>query len=188
VAVTSSMLPLGTPAPTFRLPSIQGQVKSNADFAEADALLVMFISNHCPFVRHIEAKLGEVVGRYQGEGLAVVGICSNDVEQTPEDTEEGLEEQATRAGFDFPYLVDDGQLVAKAFGAACTPDLFLFGSDRTLVYRGRFDAATPGNDEPVTGQELEHAIVAALRGEPLEAEQLPSMGCGIKWKPGNAPE
>lgn len=188
VAVQSTMMPLRTQAPNFRLPSLQGQVKNLGDFDESPALLVMFICNHCPFVRHIESELGKVVSQYEAKGLAAVGICSSDIGQHPEDAEEGLEEQAERAGFSFPYLIDDGQYVAHDYGAACTPDFFLFGPDRTLVYRGRFDSTRPGSDEPVTGEDLTRAIEAVLGDEEVDADQHPSMGCAIAWKPGNEPK
>jgi len=187
VAVESTMLPLGTPAPEFELPSLDGKTVRLSDFSDADALLVMFICNHCPYVRHVEKELGAVVSDYADKGLAAVGISSNDVGQEPEDTPDGLREQVGRVGFTFPYLIDETQEVAKAYKAACTPDLYLFDRDRRLAYRGRLDASRPRNDEPVTGRDLRDAIDALLAGGQVPAEQLPSMGCAISWKPGNEP-
>jgi peroxiredoxin len=187
VAVESTMLPLGTPAPSIELPSLDGEQVKLDDFSDADALLVMFICNHCPYVRHVEKELSSLVSEYQQRGLAAVGICSNDVEQEPEDMPAGLSEQVARVGFTFPYLLDESQDVAKAYRAACTPDFFLFDADRKLVYRGRMDASRPRNDEPVTGQDLRRAIEAVLEGTDVPSEQLPSMGCSISWKPGNEP-
>lgn len=187
MAVESTMLPLGTPAPSLELPSLDGTTVTLDDFSDADALLVMFICNHCPYVRHVEKELGSLVTEYQERGLAAVGICSNDVEQEPDDTPDGLREQVDRVGFTFPYLIDDSQAVAKAYKAACTPDFFLFDGDRKLAYRGRMDASRPRNDEPVTGEDLRRAIEAVLDGKPVPGEQSPSMGCAISWKPGNEP-
>lgn len=187
MAVESTMLPLGTPAPSIELPSLDGATVSLDDFSEADALLVMFICNHCPYVRHVEKELSSLISEYQERGLAAVGICSNDVDQEPEDTPEGLREQVERVGFTFPYLIDESQDVAKAFKAACTPDFFLFDGDRLLAYRGRMDGSRPRNDEPITGEDLRRAIEAVLEGKDIPGEQLPSMGCSISWKPGNEP-
>lgn len=187
MAVESTMLPLGTPAPSIELPSLDGTLVTLDDFSDADALLVMFICNHCPYVRHVEKELGSLITEFQERGLAAVGICSNDVDQEPEDTPDGLREQVERVGFTFPYLIDESQDVAKAYKAACTPDFFLFDSDRQLAYRGRMDASRPRNDEPVTGEDLRRAIEAVLDGKPAPAEQMPSMGCAISWKPGNEP-
>lgn len=200
MAVQSRMLELGTPLPRFSLPAIDGgtvsgsssdsgsrQVVSTDDLADARALLVAFLCNHCPYVRHVEEGVAALARDYQPRGVAVVGICSNDTEAYPDDRPEGLAEQAERAGFTFPYLVDTSQEVAQAFHAACTPDFFLFGPDRRLVYRGELDGARPGNDEPVTGASLRAALDAVLAGQEVPGEQQPSMGCSIKWKPGNAP-
>lgn len=188
MAVESTMLPLGTPAPSIELPSLDGTTVTLDDFSDADALLVMFICNHCPYVRHVEKELGRLVTEYQKRGLAAVGICSNDVEQEPEDTPDGLRAQVDRVGFTFPYLIDDSQVVAKAYKAACTPDFFLFDGDRKLAYRGRMDSSRPRNEEPVTGEDLRTAIEAVLDGKSIPGEQMPSMGCSISWKPGNEPE
>jgi len=187
VAVESTMLSLGTSAPPIELPSLEGTTVGLDDFSAAKALLVMFICNHCPYVRHVEKELSSLVNEYQERGLAAIGICSNDVEQEPEDTPEGLREQVERVGFTFPYLIDESQDVAKAYKAACTPDFFLFDADRKLVYRGRMDASRPRNEEPITGEDLRQAVEAALMGEEVPGEQLPSLGCAISWKPGNEP-
>ena len=187
MAVESTMLPLGTPAPEFELPSVDGETFDLGKFAEADALLVMFICNHCPYVRHIEKELSTIVSEYSDRGLAAVGICSNDVDQEPEDTPEGLKEQIERVGFTFPYLIDESQDAARTYKAACTPDLYLFDGDRRLAYRGRLDASRPRNDEPITGEDLRNAIDAVLAGRDAPGEQMPSMGCAISWKPGNEP-
>jgi peroxiredoxin len=181
------MLPLGTPAPEFELPSVDRGTYGLGDFSEAGALLVMFICNHCPYVRHIEKELSTIVSHYSDRGLAAVGICSNDVDQEPEDTPDGLREQTERVGFTFPYLIDESQDAAKAYKAACTPDLYLFDGDRRLAYRGRLDASRPRNDEPITGEDLRNAIDAVLAGNDAPGEQMPSMGCAISWKPGNEP-
>ncbi|MGH3979700.1 MAG: thioredoxin family protein [Pseudonocardiaceae bacterium] len=187
MAVHSFMIPLGDPMPEFSLPSVGGEKVSSAEFAGAPAVLVMFLSNHCPYVRHIEQTLGSVVADYAGRGVAAVAICSNDTHTHPEDAADGLAGQARRAGFGFPYLVDESQDVAKAFNAACTPDFFLYDRSGRLAYRGEFDEARPRNDVPVTGEALRAAMDRVLAGEPVPEPQAPSMGCGIKWKPGNEP-
>jgi peroxiredoxin len=187
MAVESTMLELGTDAPPFELPSLDGETVSLEAFTGAPALLVMFICNHCPYVKHVEKELANLVAEYQTQGLTVVGICSNDVEQEPEDTPEGLREQVERAGFSFPYLIDETQEVAHAYRAACTPDFFLFDADQKLAYRGQMDSSRPKNDEPVTGEDLRTAIAAVLGGNRPDSEQRPSMGCAISWKPGNEP-
>jgi peroxiredoxin len=181
------MLALGTQAPHFELPSITGDTVALSDLSGAKALLVMFICNHCPYVRHVEKELSSLVTEYQEQGLVAVGICSNDIEQEPDDTPEGLREQVERAGFTFPYLIDESQDVAHAYRAACTPDLYLFDADHKLLYRGQMDSSRPKNDEPVTGADLRAAIAAVLGGGLPSAEQHPSIGCAISWKPGNEP-
>jgi peroxiredoxin len=187
MAVTSAMLPLGTPAPSFALPAVDGATVSSADLADAPALLVMFLSRHCPYVKHVQAELGRLGAEYAERGVAIVAICSNDAQRYPDDAPEGLARQAAEAGFTFPYLVDATQEVARAYGAACTPDFFLFDAERRLVYRGQMDDSRPSSDVPVTGEDLRAALDAVLAGDPVPGEQLPSMGCGIKWKPGNEP-
>jgi peroxiredoxin len=187
VAVNSFMVPVGTPAPDFALPSITGSKVSPADFAGAPALLVIFMSNHCPYVRRVEAGIGSVTASYAERGVATVGICSNDVASHPDDDAAHLAEQARRAGFTFPYLVDETQEVAAAYRAACTPDFFLYDADRRLAYRGQFDGARPSNDVPADGATLRAALDDVLGGRPVPEPHAPSLGCNIKWKPGNEP-
>lgn len=186
MAANSFMVPLGTPAPAFDLTAVNGGSVALDDFKGAPATLVTFLSNHCPYVRHIETALGTLAAGY-GSRLSVVAICSNDSVTYPDDDATHLAEQAARAGFTFPYLLDETQEVAKAYRAACTPDFFLYDEGLRLVYRGQFDDSRPGNDVPVTGASLRAAVDAVLAGEPVGADQRPSIGCGIKWKPGNAP-
>jgi peroxiredoxin len=187
MAVISTMLPLGTKAPDFDLPTAAGGRVDLSDFADASVLLVVFLSNHCPYVKHIQTGLGDLARDYAPRGVATVGIASNDIGMYPDDAPDRLAAQARQAGFDFPYAVDETQQVARAYRAACTPDFFVFDADRALVYRGRMDAARPGNDEPVNGNELRAALDAALEGRTLD-DQQPSMGCNVKWKPGNEPD
>ncbi|MGW8266511.1 MAG: thioredoxin family protein [Longimicrobiales bacterium] len=187
-ATPSTMPPLGMAAPDFSLPDHTGEVRSLADFREAPALLVAFICYHCPFVVHIRRAFGAFAREYQEKGLAVVAIQSNDVSQYPQDGPEGMAKEIEEGGYGFPYLYDETQEVAKAFRAACTPDLFLFDGDRRLVYRGQFDDSRPGNDLPVTGRDLRAAVDAVLAGKPVPEEQRSSVGCNIKWKAGNAPD
>jgi peroxiredoxin len=187
-ARTSTMLPLGTEAPHFSLPDTRGRTVSIHDYDESKGLLVMFICNHCPYVKHLRGALADFASEYGPKGLGIVAISSNDVERYPADAPDQMAREAKEAGYSFPYLYDETQEVAKAYRAACTPDFFLFDGDRQLVYRGQFDDSRPGNDRPVTGRDLRAAADAALTGKPVEGEQTPSIGCGIKWKPGNAPE
>ena len=179
---------MGTPAPGFALPDTQGEVVSLADFSEARALLVVFMCNHCPFVKHILNGFIDLAREYQSKGAAVVAINANDVEHYPDDHPDAMRRMAAEKGFTFPYLYDGKQTVAKAYHAACTPDFFLFDADRTLVYRGQMDDSRPGNDEPITGADLRAALDAVLAGDPVPAEQKPSIGCNIKWIPGNEPD
>jgi len=183
----STMMQLGTHAPDFALPDFEGQVHRLSDFDNAPALLVAFICNHCPYVRHIRAAFADFARRYQARGLAVVAINSNDLESHPKDGPEGMREEARGLGYTFPYLLDETQETAKAYGAACTPDFFLFDGERRLAYRGRFDDSRPNSGIPVTGKDLEAAVEAVLAGKPMPNEQKPSLGCNIKWRPGNAP-
>jgi peroxiredoxin len=187
-AVTSTMLPLGTQAPDFRLPDTDGRLVACDDLKDAPALLVMFICNHCPYVKHIRSGLARFACDYLGRGLAIVAINANDVAAYPEDRPEKMAEEKRQAGYVFPYLYDETQAVAKAYRAACTPDFFLFDRERRLVYRGQFDDSRPGNDRPVTGADLRAAVDAVLAQRPVAAEQRPSIGCNIKWKAGRAPE
>ncbi len=184
----STMAGLGTVAPDFALPDADGRTVVLGDFAAAPGLLVAFICNHCPFVVHLREELVRAVKRYQGKGLAVVGISSNDVEGFPQDGPELMARQAEEFGYTFPYLFDETQSVAKAYTAACTPDFFLFDGERRLVYRGQFDGSRPGNDVPVTGVDLGAAVDALLAGDPIPQDQRPSIGCNIKWKAGNEPD
>jgi len=188
VAVNSTMLALGTAAPDFRLRDTDGAWVERGDFDDAKALLVMFICNHCPFVQHIRGGLAAFARDYLARGLAVVAINSNDVAAYPDDRPEKMAEEKRRSGYPFPYLHDETQAVAKAYRAACTPDFFLFDRQRRLVYRGQFDDSRPGSDRPVTGADLRAAADALLTDQPISAEQRPSIGCNIKWKPGAAPE
>ena len=185
---STMMLPLGTKAPEFRLPDPFGRVWSLVDFEGAPALLVAFICNHCPFVKHVRGGFAQLAKEYQDRGVAVVGISSNDFVAYPDDAPPAMAEEIRLAGYTFPYLVDEGQQVAKDYGAACTPDFFLFDRDQQLVYRGQMDGSRPGNDVPVTGKDLRQALDAVLEGKPVAAEQRPSLGCNIKWKPGSEPE
>jgi peroxiredoxin len=188
VAVNSTMLPLGTRAPLFRLPDPGGKTVSLADFKSAPALLVVFMCNHCPYVRHIRGGLASLARDYGPRGVAVVGINSNDVASYPADSPAKMAEEAASAGYVFPYLYDETQAVAKAYRAACTPDFYLFDKDQRLVYRGQFDDSRPGNSIPVTGQDIRAALGAVLAGKPVPPNQKPSIGCNIKWKLGNEPE
>lgn len=188
VRVDSTMVPLGTLAPEFALADTQGWTVKLGDYALAPGLLVMFLSNHCPYVKHIRAKLAEVTGEYIDQGLAVVGINSNDVDMYPDDSPAKMAEEVITAGYRFPYLFDETQQVAHAYRAACTPDFFLFDRDRRLVYRGQFDNSRPSNGQPLTGRDLTAAVEALLAGRSVPAQQIPSAGCNIKWKPGNEPE
>jgi peroxiredoxin len=180
----STMVPLGTAAPNFKLPDTTGKLLSLADFKDAPALLVVFMCNHCPFVQHIRAGLAQLARDYQARGLAMVGINSNDVANYPADSPAKMAEEAKRAGYVFPYLYDETQAVAKAYHAACTPDFFLYDRDRRLAYRGQFDDSRPSNGGPVTGADLRAAADAVLQGRAVSAEQKPSIGCNIKWKRG----
>ncbi len=189
MAVTASkMLPLGTSALDFSLPDTKGNIVSLGDFKQAPALLVVFMCNHCPFVKHILSDLIRLVKEYQAKGVAVIGINSNDAANFPEDRPEMMAEVANESGFTFPYLYDETQEVAKAYRAACTPDFFLFDKEQRLVYRGQMDGSRPGNNIPITGVDLRAAIDAVLEGKQVSTEQKPSMGCNIKWKQGNEPE
>jgi peroxiredoxin len=181
------MLPLGTAAPDFSLPDTQGKTVSLADFKDSPALLVIFMCNHCPFVKHIINELVKLAKEYQQKGAAVVGINSNDVENYLEDRPEMMAKVAGKNGFTFPYLYDKTQNIARAYRAACTPDFFLFDKSRTLVYRGQMDDSRPGNGIPVTGRDLRAALDAVLKGEKISGIQKPSMGCNIKWKSDDSP-
>lgn len=184
----STMLPLGTEAPDFLLPQPDGRAISLSEFADAPALLVMFICNHCPYVKHVAPELARLGREYQKKGVAIVAISANNVNTHPDDSPEKMEEEIVRRGYTFPYLYDESQEVAKAYRAACTPDFFVFDADKRLVYRGQLDGSRPGNDVPVTGEDLRAALDAVLAGQTVAEEQKPSLGCNIKWKAGNEPK
>jgi peroxiredoxin len=175
------MVPLGTPAASFSLPNIDGRSVSLSDFA-GEPLLVVFICNHCPFVKHIRTGLAAFAYEYSRKGLSIVGINANDAENYPDDSPEMMKKEAAEAGYVFPYLFDESQGVAKAYAAACTPDFFLYDRQHRLVYRGQFDDSRPGNDLPVTGASLRAAADAVLSGRDVPGDQKPSIGCNIKWK------
>jgi len=183
----STMLELGTRAPQFSLPGTDGKTVSLDDFAKAQALLVMFLCNHCPYVKHVQSGLAKVTADLAKRGVGVVAISSNDVSTHPDDSPELMKVEKERAGYVFPYLYDESQKVAQAYHAACTPDFFLFDAARKLVYRGQMDSSRPGNGVEVTGEDLRAAVDALLAGKPVAKEQRPSIGCGIKWKPGMEP-
>jgi peroxiredoxin len=188
VPVPSTMLALGTKAPDFELPDVvTGRTVSVRDFDGRRALLVMFICRHCPYVRHVRSELARLGRDFADSELAIVAISSNDPTEYPEDAPESLAEEAREAGYAFPYLFDETQEVAKTYTAACTPDFFLFDADRALVYRGQLDDSRPTNRLPVTGKDLRAAIGAVLSGEPVSDDQRASIGCSIKWRPGNDP-
>jgi peroxiredoxin len=181
------MLPLGTAAPDFRLPDTDGKTVALADFKNAP-LLVLFICNHCPYVKQIRQGLAQLGRDYLPKGVGIVAINSNDVANYPADSPAKMKDEVKLAGYTFRYLYDETQAVAKAYHAACTPDIFLFDRAHKLVYRGQFDDSRPGNNQPVTGKDLRAALDAVSRGQPVPAEQKPSIGCNIKWKSGNAPD
>jgi peroxiredoxin len=185
----STMLELGTRAPEFALPDVcTGQTVSLSDFSEKPALLVVFMCAHCPYVKLVESQLAAIGKDYADRGLGMVAISANDPEHYPDDAPPFLQAQAERLGFNFPYLFDETQETAKAYRAACTPDLYLFDKDKKLAYRGQLDDARPGNDKPVTGVNLRSAIDSVLNNAPVTESQLPATGCNIKWKPNNEPD
>lgn len=188
VLTSSTMLELGSEAPDFRLPTVDGGEVTLSSFDDKDAFLVIFLSRHCPYVQHIASGLAEFGRDFLGSQLAIVGISSNDVLNFPDDAPEKLRAMAKELDIPFPLAVDESQEVAKSFRAACTPDFFLFDQKRELVYRGQFDDSRPGNDKPVTGRDLREAVTAVLAGREVNLNQAPSVGCNIKWKPGNEPE
>ena len=185
----STMLALGTRAPDFSLPdTVSGREVTPADFAGRKALLVMFISRHCPYVVHVKEELARIGKDYGGRDVGILAISSNDVANYPDDAPALLREMAETVGFDFPVCYDESQEVAKSYKAACTPDFFLFDGGRHLVYRGQLDDSRPGNGKPVDGRDLRAALDAVLAKKPVRPDQRPSLGCNIKWKPGNAPD
>ncbi len=183
----STMLPLGTAAPDFELPDTDGRTVSLADFKNAPALIVIFLCNHCPYVKHVRAELARLCKEYQARGVGVVGISSNDVTTHPDDSPAMMAREKTQVGYTFPYLYDESQAVAQAYQAACTPDFFVFDKSRKLVYRDQMDGSRPGNSIPVTGKDLRAALDAVLVGKTPADDQRASMGCNIKWKRGNEP-
>jgi peroxiredoxin len=187
VKTASTMLPLGTQAPDFSLPDTNGKMVSLADFSQKPALLAAFICNHCPFVKHVAAGFAELAKEYGRRGVAVVAINANDVANYPDDSPAKMAEEVKLRGYTFPYLYDETQAVAKAYGAACTPDFYVFDKERKLVYRGQMDSSRPSSGLPVTGEDLRAALDAVLAGKPVPAQQKPSIGCNIKWKAGNEP-
>lgn len=188
-AVESTMLELGTKAPDFRLSSITGGTVNVYNYANhSKGLVVMFICNHCPYVKHINSALVELTNEYIRKGVGFIAVNSNDVEKYPDDSPEKMAEVVRKEKYPFPYLFDETQDVARSYKAACTPDFYLFDKEMNLVYRGQFDKSRPGNDLPVTGDDLRAAMDRLLAGEPPLETQIPSIGCNIKWKPGNEPD
>ena len=184
----STMLPLGTKAPDFQLPDVvSGKIISLSTNADKQALLVMFICKHCPFVKHIKEEMAHLGKDYVNRGVGIVAISSNDANKYPDDAPEQLKAMVQDLGLMFPVCYDESQETAKAYTAACTPDFFLFDAEQRLVYRGQLDDSRPSNGKPVTGNDLRTAIDAVLAGQPVNSEQKPSVGCNIKWKPGNEP-
>lgn len=184
-AVESNMLELGTPAPEFSLPDANGQQHSLAE--DAAATVVMFICNHCPFVKHVRGEFPRLAADYQSRGVAIVAINSNDLDNYPQDGPAAMQRESEALGYTFPYLIDEDQSVARAYQAACTPDFYVFDGDLRLAYRGQLDDSRPSNGKPVTGRDIRAALDAVLAGEPVSDAQVPSIGCNIKWKPGNEP-
>jgi peroxiredoxin len=188
VRTPSTMLPLGSDAPDFSLTNVDGKTVSLNDFKGAPALLVVFMCNHCPFVKHLADPLAQFAHEYMPKGLAMVGISSNDVANHPADSPEQMVREAEERGYRFPYLYDETQEVAKDYHAACTPDFFLYDRDRRLAYRGQFDDSRPDSGKPITGKDLRDAVDAVLAGKEPSVDQRPSIGCNIKWKAGNEPD
>ncbi len=187
VKTTSTMLPIGTAAPDFCLVNVDGKTVSLADFSEAPALVVAFICNHCPYVKHLADALAQFGHECHRRGVAMVAISSNDVSSYPADSPEQMVHEAELRGYTFPYLYDETQEVAMAYRAACTPDFYVFDGARKLAYRGQFDSSRPGGDAPVTGVDLRRAVDAVINGQPVPEPQVPSLGCNIKWKTGAEP-
>lgn len=189
VKTASTMMPLGQTAPDFQLlNAVDGSMVSLSDVQQENGLLVMFICNHCPFVKHVAEQLTALGNDYLNQGLGMVAISSNDLDKYPQDGPQEMKAEAEKNGYPFPYLVDETQQVAKAYRAACTPDFFLFDSDTKLVYRGQLDSSRPSLETPVTGEDLRQAIDCMLAGKAIPEPQKPSIGCNIKWKPGQEPD
>lgn len=187
VKTASTMLPLGTTAPAFSLPNVDGKQVSLDDFKSSKGMVIIFMCNHCPFVKHLREGLAKFGAECQAKGVAVIGVSSNDVNSHPDDGPTRMAEEHKSAGYTFPYLYDATQKVAKDYKAACTPDFYLFDANRALVYRGQFDSSRPGNGKPVTGADLRNAVDTMLAGKGPLVEQRPSIGCNIKWTPGKEP-
>mgnify|MGYP006296004991 CR=1 FL=1 len=188
VETNSRMLPLGTRAPDFSLPDVDGRTVSLSDFKDRRAVLVIFMCNHCPFVKHVLDTLLELAREYKSKGVGIAGINANDAEKYPDDSPEKMKQAAEEKDFPFSYLYDEDQSTAKAYHAACTPDFFVFDSDLRLVYRGQMDDSRPGSGTEATGEDLRKALDSVLAGKEVDAEQKPSMGCNIKWKENNKPD
>jgi peroxiredoxin len=188
VMTSSTMLPLGSKIPSFRLPDAAGKMASLDDFKNPSAYLVIFMCNHCPFVKHVKGELASLAREYVAKNVAIVGINANDAENFPEDSPAKMAEVAKSAGYVFPYLYDGTQETAKAYRAACTPEFYLADKSQKLVYRGQMDSSRPGNLIPVTGGDLRRALDDVLSGRLPPEEQMPGIGCNIKWKPGNEPD
>ncbi len=188
VRTPSTMLPLGTEAEDFSLTNIDGRTLSFADVAGERGTVLMFICNHCPFVKHVANELAAIGYEYMPKGVGMVAINSNDVSAHPADSPEQMIHESEQRGYSFPYLFDETQEVAKAYGAACTPDFYLFDGNHKLVYRGQLDGSRPDSGVPVTGEDLRKAIDALLESRSLPQPQHPSIGCNIKWRPGNEPQ
>ena len=187
VEVDSTMLPLGTEMPPFKLPDFDGRIVSSSDYEDAPATLVMFICNHCPYVRHVRPALARLAGEYRDLGVAVIAINSNDVAAYPQDGPDGMRDEAKQAVYLFPYLFDESQQVAKSYRAACTPDFYVFDAGRRLAHRGQLDDTRPGSGREPNGQDLRRALDDVLAGRPVTVQQYASAGCSIKWRPGNEP-
>lgn len=188
VRTASTMLPLGTTAPDFSLPNTEGKTVQLSDYEGSKALLVIFMCNHCPYVKHVADQLKSLSDDYMPQGLAVVAISSNDAEKYPDDSPEAMAKEKAERAYQFAYLFDESQSVAQAYSAACTPDFYLFDDKQCLVYRGQLDSSRPKTDVPVTGEDLRAAIDAVLAGQSPSDQQTPSIGCNIKWKEGNEPQ
>lgn len=187
-ATLSTMLEIGTKAPDFTLPDTKGNMVSLSSLSVDKGLLVMFICNHCPYVKHLNKALVKFANEYKNKGIQCIAISSNDIENYPQDAPEQMKLLAEQHNFPYPYLYDESQEVAKAYRAACTPDFFLFDGDLELFYRGQFDGSRPGNEKPVTGSDMRKAVNSLLKAENEPEQQIPSMGCNIKWKQGNEPD
>jgi peroxiredoxin len=188
VRTASTMLPLGTLAPSFSLPNTDGKMVSLSDCQGGKGLVVIFLCNHCPYVKHVASELVRVSNDYIPRGIGFVGISSNDVDAHPDDGPAMMKAEAARQGYTFPYLYDATQSIAIAYNAACTPDIFVFDADSRLVYRGQLDDSRPKNGKPLTGSDLRGALDCVLDNQPISDHQMPSIGCNIKWKPGAEPE